>query len=81
MCASGVETGYLINQGADVVGIDISEKMIEIGNKKLNNIQLIIQRFIQLRKTYSSFNDADMIDGIKIYKPLLKTYCCNGNQS
>ena len=26
MCASGIETGYLIKQGANVVGLDISEK-------------------------------------------------------
>jgi len=29
MCASGTETGYLINQGANVVGIDISQKNAE----------------------------------------------------
>ena len=34
MCASGIETGYLLTQGADVVGIDISKKNVEEYNKK-----------------------------------------------
>ena len=34
MCASGIETGYLLKQGADVVGIDISKKNVEQYNKK-----------------------------------------------
>ncbi len=34
MCASGIETGYLINRGADVVGLDISKKNVEEYNKK-----------------------------------------------
>ena len=29
MCASGVETGYLIKKGAEVVGVDISQKNVE----------------------------------------------------
>ena len=29
MCASGIETGYLIKQGANVVGLDISEKNVD----------------------------------------------------
>ena len=34
MCASGIETVYLINQGADVVRIDISQKNIEEYNER-----------------------------------------------
>lgn len=34
MCASGVETGFLINRGANVVGVDISQKNIEEYNKR-----------------------------------------------
>jgi len=29
MCASGIETGYLIKQGAEVVGLDISKKNVD----------------------------------------------------
>ena len=29
MCASGIETGYLIKQGANVVGLDVSQKNVE----------------------------------------------------
>ena len=34
MCASGIETGYLINQGANVVGVDISQKNIDEYKKR-----------------------------------------------
>ena len=34
MCASGIETGYLIKQGANVVGLDISEKNVDEYKKK-----------------------------------------------
>jgi 2-polyprenyl-3-methyl-5-hydroxy-6-metoxy-1,4-benzoquinol methylase len=34
MCASGIETGYLIKQGADVVGVDISKKNVEEYSKR-----------------------------------------------
>ncbi len=34
MCASGVETGYLIKKGAEVVGLDISKKNVEEYYKK-----------------------------------------------
>ena len=33
MCASGIETGFLINKGAKVVGLDISPKNVEQYNK------------------------------------------------
>jgi len=34
MCASGIETGYLIEMGAEVVGLDISKKNVEEYNKR-----------------------------------------------
>ena len=34
MCASGIETGYLIELGAEVVGVDISEKNVEEYTKR-----------------------------------------------
>ncbi len=36
MCASGIETGYLIEIGAEVVGLDISEKNVEQYAKRWN---------------------------------------------
>lgn len=34
MCASGIETGYLIQQGANVVGVDISQKNVDEYKKR-----------------------------------------------
>ena len=34
MCASGIETGYLIKKGAKVVGVDISQKNVNEYNKR-----------------------------------------------
>ncbi len=34
MCASGIETGFLIKQGANVVGVDISQKNVEEYNRR-----------------------------------------------
>jgi SAM-dependent methyltransferase len=34
MCASGIETGYLIQQGANVVGLDISQKNVDEYKKR-----------------------------------------------
>jgi SAM-dependent methyltransferase len=34
MCASGIETGYLLKQGANVVGVDISQKNVNEYNKR-----------------------------------------------
>lgn len=36
MCASGIETGYLLSKGAIVTGLDISENNIEIYKQKWN---------------------------------------------
>ncbi len=36
MCASGIETGFLIKKGADVVGVDISKKNVEEYKRRWN---------------------------------------------
>lgn len=36
MCATGIDTGYMIDQGTDVIGLDISDNAASIYRKKWN---------------------------------------------
>ena len=71
MCASGIETGFLIELGAEVVGVDISKKNVEEYNKRwgkpcyLNSIH---------KTTFSdnSFDAVYICGGLHHVLPLLK---------
>lgn len=70
MCASGIETGYLLKRGANVVGIDISKKNVEEYVKRWGN-----QCFLgSIHKTNFSNNKFDAIyicGGLHHVLPLL----------
>ncbi len=71
MCASGIETGYLIKQGADVVGVDISKKNVEEYIKRWGKPCFLNS----IHKTNFSDNTFDAIyicGGLHHVLPLLK---------
>lgn len=64
-CAGGVNTSYLMNKGLNVVGVDISQPLLEIARKTYPNIQFNEGNFLNL-----SFND-NIFDGIYAYGAIL----------
>ena len=70
MCASGTETGYLIKRGADVVGIDVSQKNTEEYKKRWGKLCYLDS----IHKTKFSDNTFDAVyicGGLHHVLPLL----------
>jgi len=55
-CGSGVSTEHLIDMGAKVVGIDISEKMIEVAKSKLPDIEFFVESMEKLHFKDNTFD-------------------------
>jgi|LakMenE18May11ns_1017448.scaffolds.fasta_scaffold9813002_2 SAM-dependent methyltransferase len=57
-CGSGRDTEYFVNKGLDVVGIDLSDRFIEISKSKVPNV-----KFIKMDMRNMDFS-LDSFDGI-----------------
>ena len=60
MCASGIETGFLLSRGANVVGLDVSDENIRIYKEKWS----CLSRVASVHET--EFDDASF-DGVYIF--------------
>lgn len=68
-CGSGINTEWLLNQGAEVVGIDVSDKLLEHAKKRNGNHAVFYQA--DLEKPLSFLSDK-FFDGI--FSALTITY-------
>lgn len=55
-CGSGVSTGHLIDLGAEVVGIDISEKMIDVAKQNYPNNEFFVESMEKLHFEDNTFD-------------------------
>lgn len=64
-CGSGVKAKYLSNKGVKVVGLDLSDKMIEIARREVSEAEFIVGDMAQLANVEGEF------DGIFMQASLL----------
>lgn len=67
-CGAGVKTSYLIKKGLKVVGIDFSEKMIEIAKQRMPDTKFLVADITEPLKLNEEF------DGIFAQAVLLHIY-------
>ena len=70
MCASGIETGYLIKQGAEVVGLDVSQKNVEEYIKRWSK-PCFLNSIHQTNFSDNTFDAIYIVGGLHHVLPLL----------
>ena len=71
MCASGIETGYLMKRGAKVVGVDISKKNVEEYSKRWGK-PCFLNSIHKTNFSDDSFDAIYICGGLHHVLPLLK---------
>ncbi len=64
-CAGGMKSQYLINKGFSVIGIDISENMVEIARQKVEKAKFFVKDITR------DFKIDEMFDGVFMQAVLL----------
>jgi len=70
MCASGIETGYLIKLGAEVVGLDVSKKNVEYYRKRWGK-QCYLKSIHETDFSDNTFDVIYIVGGLHHVLPLL----------
>lgn len=60
-CAGGIYAEWLLNRGADVVAIDINQKMVEFTKQRINNRGRVYQADLNQPLTFLDDNSCDLI--------------------
>ena len=60
-CAGGIYSEWLLNRGADLVAIDISNKMVELTQQRINNRGHAYQADLNQSLTFLNDNSFDLI--------------------
>lgn len=60
-CAGGIYAEWLLNRGADIVAIDINNKMVEFTKQRINNRGKVYQADLNQPLTFLNDNSFDLI--------------------
>lgn len=70
-CAGGIKSKYLLDRGMNVLGIDFSEKMIEIAKREIPNGVFIVKDLADI-KTLDYMFDGIFMQAVLLHIPKIK---------
>jgi len=70
-CGSGVKSKFLVDEGLKVVGIDFSQKMIEIAQKRVPNATFLVMDLQNVQKLENNF-DGIFMQAVLLHIPKSK---------